>query len=139
MSTTLHPYLNFAGRTEEAMRFYEAALGGNLEIMRMGDSPIPCATEHKNRVMHATLIAGTIRVMASDSPPDSPAPGGNGGIHLSLNFTDTAEQDRVWAALLDGGTATMPLADQFFGRFGMLVDRFGIPWMLHYAPPPSEG
>lgn len=135
MSTTLNAYLNFSGRTEQAMKFYAEAMGGKLEIMRMGDSPMPCPPEDKNRVMHATLTTDSIRLMASDTPSAQPVPSGTGGIHLSLNFTDVGEQDRVWKNLSAGATITMPLGDTFFGRFGMLTDKFGMPWMLHFAAP----
>ena len=57
------------------------------------------------------------------------------GVHLSLNFASPEEQTAVWDRLAAGATITMPLDQQFFGRFGMLTDRFGVPWMLHYAAP----
>lgn len=138
MSTELHPYLNFDGQTEAAMRFYAEALGGQLHVMRMSDSPMPVAPEHKDRVMHATLQTDKIRLMASDTMPGQPVPAGGGGMHLSLNFSSKEEQDRVWNALANGATVTMPLADQFFGRFGVLTDRFGMSWMLHYAEQPAR-
>lgn len=128
--TTLVPYLNFDGRTEEAMKFYAEALGGKLDLMRMGDSPMPVPAEHKNRVMHSTLKTDGLMFMASDTMPGQKATPGD-AVSMSLNFTDQAEQDRVWSRLSAGGRVTMPLGDQFFGRFGMFVDKFGIQWMLH--------
>lgn len=136
MTTTLHPYLTFAGNTEEAMRFYAEALGGTLEIMRFGDSPMPANPETKDLVMHATLKAEGITLMASDGRPDQKIENGN-SVHLSLNFTDNNQQDRVWQRLAVGGTVTMPLGDQFFGRFGMLTDKYGMHWMLHFGPSGS--
>ena len=129
--TSLHPYLNFDGKTEEAMKFYAEALNAKLEIMRFGDSPMPTTPENKNRVMHATVKTEGLNLMASDTQPGQPATNGN-TVHLSLNFTDKAEQDRVWGKLSAGGKVVMPLKDEFFGRFGMFVDRFGMSWMLHY-------
>jgi PhnB protein len=137
MSTELHPYLNFDGKTAEAMTFYADALGGTVRIMRFGDSPMPVAPEHKDRVMHATVNAGGVTFMASDTMPGHPFTQGT-NMHMSLNFADTATQDAVWARLAEGATVTMPLTEQFFGRFGMLVDRFGTSWMLHYAPPQAR-
>jgi PhnB protein len=135
--TTLHPYLNFDGKTEEAMKFYAEALGAKLEIMRFGDSPMPAAPEHKNRVMHATLKTDGINLMASDTQPGQQAENGS-SVHLSLNFTDKGEQQRVWDRLAVGGTVAMPLGDQFFGRFGMLTDKFGTHWMLHFNTAPAK-
>ncbi len=128
---TLHPYLNFDGKTEEAMKFYAEALNGKLEIMRFGDSPMPTTPENKNRVMHSTLKSDGINLMASDTMPGQPAIQGS-TVHLSLNFTDKADQDRVWAKLANGGKVVMPLKDEFFGRFGILADKFGMSWMLHF-------
>jgi PhnB protein len=91
---------------------------------------MPAAPEHKNRIMHATLKVDGVNIMASDTMPGQPVKPGN-TVHLSLNFTDKGEQDRVWKQLSEGGTVTMPLKDEFFGRFGMLTDKFGMSWMLH--------
>jgi PhnB protein len=137
MATTLHPYLNFDGNTDQAMTFYAAALGAKLEIMRFGDGPMPVAPEHKSRVMHATVKTDSFSLMASDTQPGQAAVAGN-QVHLSLNFTDRAEQDRVWERLAAGGSVTMPLGDQFFGRFGMLTDKFGVQWMLHFETSPAK-
>jgi PhnB protein len=138
MTMTMNPYLNFDGKTEEAMKFYSEALGGKLEIMRFSDTPPnagpPVPPEHKNRVMHATIKTNSFTLMASDTMPGQPLTKGS-QVHVSLNFTDKAEQDRVWSKMQNGSHVTMPLADQFFGRFGTLTDKFGVQWMLHYQPP----
>lgn len=134
--TNLHPYLNFDGTTEAAMKLYADVFHGSLEIHRFGDAPMACAPEAKHRVMHATLKSGNLVLMAADSHAGQPVtPGGN--VHISLNFADTTEQQRVWDRLVDGATVTMPLGDQFFGRFGMLTDKFGVQWMFHFAAAPS--
>jgi PhnB protein len=53
------------------------------------------------------------------------------GISLSLGVADSAEAQRVFAALSDGGNVTMPLAKTFFSpQFGMVNDRFGVSWMI---------
>jgi PhnB protein len=137
MSTTLNPYLNFDGKTEEAMKFYAEALGGKLELMRFGDSPMPTPPERKNRVMHATLKTDTLLLMAADSHQEQ-VPKSGDAVHLSLNFTDKAEQQRMWERLSPGASVTMPLGDTFFGRFGMLTDKFGIHWMLHFNTAPAK-
>ena len=138
MTTTMNPYLNFDGKTEEAMKFYAEALGGKLDIMRFGDTPPgagpPVAPEHKNRVMHATLKTDGFTMMASDTMPGQPLDKGS-QVSCSLNFTDKNDQDRAWKKLENGAKVTMPLSEQFFGRFGMLTDKFGIHWMLHWQAP----
>jgi PhnB protein len=128
--TTLNPYLNFDGSTEQAMRFYAEALNATLDIMRFEGSPVPVPKEHAQRVMHATLKTATLTLMASDTMPGQATTRGN-QVHLSLNFQTKEEQQRVWDKLSEGAEVTMPLAEVFFGRFGALTDKFGIGWMLH--------
>ena len=135
MATTLNPYVTLNGNCAEAVEFWAQALGATTHIMRMGDSPMPVPPEAKDRVMHATIKTDTVVLMASDAMMAQPVPGGGGALSISLNFTDKDEQTRVWARLSAGGTPVMPLGDQFWGRFGMLVDRFGIQWMLNYEAP----
>lgn len=137
MAININPYVTLDGNAEEAVKFWAEALGGKAEIMKMGDSPMPVPPEHKNRVMHATIRTDTFALMASDSMPGQPADKGS-SVAISLNFTSADEQTRVWERLSKGANVTMPLGDQFFGRFGTLIDRFGIPWMLHYAAPQQQ-
>jgi PhnB protein len=80
--------------------------------------------------MHACLTSGALQLMASDSPPGRHEPAR--GLWVSLHVGSAAEAERIFAGLADGGTVTMPLAQTFWSeRFGMLVDRYGIPWMVN--------
>ena len=130
----VEPYLNFDGRCEEAIEFYKKALGAEVVmLLRVSDSPeqppggIAPGTE--NKIMHATLRIGGTNVMASDGY----CKGGSEfkGITLSLGVPDDAAADRAFNALSDGGQIQMPLTKTFFAsRFGMVADRFGVPWMI---------
>jgi len=135
MPTTINPYLTLDGNCAEAMKYWGDILNIKPEIMLMGDSPMPVGAESKNRVMHATLKADGFLLMASDSMHRKPVQMG-GPVSLSLNFDDKAEQTRVWERLLSGGSVTIPLEEQFWGRFGMLTDKFGFQWMLNHQAPP---
>ena len=54
------------------------------------------------------------------------------GFSLSLQIKDAAEAERVFQALVKDGKVLVPLEKTFWAaRFGMLVDRFGIPWMIN--------
>jgi len=127
---TLIPYLHFNGTCDEALKFYAEAFNGKVtQIQRFGDAPMQVPDAQKNNVMHARFEAENIRFMASDGL-EKLTPGHS--VQLSIDFTDRAEMERVWAKLEKGGTVKMPLGDQFWGaRFGMLEDRFGIRWMLN--------
>lgn len=131
MATTMNPYVTLNGNCAEAVKFWSDALGATSHIMRMGDSPMPVPPEAKDRVMHATIKTDSLIFMASDGM-GGPAPAPGSQVSISLNFTEKDEQTRVWERLSKGGTITMPLGDQFWGRFGVLTDRFGIQWMLNH-------
>jgi PhnB protein len=129
----LEPYIFFYGRCEEALAFYKSVLNGDYELQRVGGSP---AAEHmppgsENRVMHASFRAGDMRFMASDGREEKSVDPDAGNISLSIETDDTAAGDRIFNALAEGGKVSMPMDAAFWGgRFGMLVDRFGIEWMV---------
>lgn len=131
----VQPYLFFEGRCEEAIDFYKRAIGvKNVQIMRYSDSPqppppgmVPPGSEQK--VMHASFRVGKTEVLASDGRMQSTS--AFQGFSLTINVSSDAEAERKFAALSEGGQVQMPLAPSFFSsRFGMLTDRFGVPWMV---------
>lgn len=142
----LHTYLNFDGDAEEALRFYEKALGGKLtEIFRFkemppGDFEVDPADEDK--VMHVGLELGDGQMlMASDTPAsmaDERIVGTNASI--SVHPDSREEADRIFQALSESGEVEMPMADQFWGAyFGSLTDRFGVQWMVNHADEQGPG
>lgn len=128
----VHAYLCFEGRTEEAIAFYKAKLGATVEVlMRFKEAPDPSMVSpgNKDKVMHASLRIGETSVMASDGrntgQPDFK------GISLALTAKDEAEAEKLFAALGEGGQVQMPMSKTFFAaRFGMVVDKFGVTWMV---------
>jgi PhnB protein len=136
--TIVEPYLIFGGRCEEALEFYRNALGAQVEmLLRFKDSPEPpppgvLAPGFENKVMHASFRIGESRVMASDDAGESTP---FGGFSLAISVPTEADADRVFAALANGGQVTMPLTKTFWSpRFGMLVDRYGLGWMITVTP-----
>ena len=131
----VQPYLMFGGRCQEAVEFYRDALGAEVQmLMRFSESPDapPPGMVPENwgdKVMHACIKIGDTLVMASDGCATSEA--SFQGFSLSLSVANEAAADREFAALSDRGQVTMPLGKTFFSpRFGMLVDRFGVGWMV---------
>ena len=129
----LNAHLNFNGNCATALQFYEQHLGAKtLFTLTYAASPLAgqFPAECGDKVMHATLEVGGTTVMAADSPPgfyETPK-----GFCLALSPEDPAEAERVFLALAENGTVTMPLAETFWASsFGMLVDQFGIPWMVN--------
>ena len=137
-ATQIQPYLFFNGSCEEAIRFYEKALGAKVSmLMRVKDSPDPpppgmYPPGSENKVMHAEIDVGGAKVMASDGC-DLSGPSFK-GFSLSLSARDEAEARRWFDALAAGGQVGMPLGKTFFSPcFGMVTDRFGVGWMVIVA------
>ena len=135
----IQPYLSFGGRAEEAIDFYRRAVGAEVEMMmRFSDSPEPCPEGmvpkgSENKIMHACIKIGGSPVMMSDGNCQNKA--AFQGFSLSYTVPDEKAADRVFNALADGGQVQMPLNKTFFSpRFGMVNDRFGVPWMVNVAP-----
>ncbi len=135
----MHPYLTFDGRCEAAFNFYQKVLGGKIVMMmNHGDSPMAAQVpkEWGEKILHARLEIGDMVLMGSDSPPDyreKPQ-----GFSVSLSMADPAEAERIFTALSEKAEVRMPLQQTFWAvRFGMLVDQFGIPWMVNCEQPQS--
>jgi PhnB protein len=129
----LNPYLNFNGQCETAFRFYERCFGGRLIAMSPYEgSPmeneVPAAWHKK--ILHARLQVGEVLLMGGDElPEDYVAPK---GFNVTLGLTDPAEADQIFSALAENGVVRMPLQETFWAfLFGMVTDRFGIPWMIN--------
>lgn len=130
-----NPYLTFSGNCGEAFKYYERVLGGKIVALithadMPGEAQAQTPPSYKNLIMHARLVVGDNVLMGSDAPPDrfeKPQ-----GISVAIQTDDPKEAERIFAALSDNGRVTMPLQQTFWAiRFGMLVDRFGIPWMVN--------
>ena len=126
-------YLFFDGTCADAMRFYERTFGGKLDLMTGASSPvadqIPPGTA--DRILHARLVFDGGTLMASDWIAGQPYEKMQ-GFSLSLIYPTTAEAKRIFDILADGGKVTMPFEKTFWAEsFGMLVDRFGTPWMVN--------
>ena len=142
----IHTYLNFENTTEEALRFYAKVLGGELtEVYRFGAMPQEggpeLTPEQKNLVMHVGLqLPDGQMIMASDMLPGmGPKRVEGNNFSISVHPDSRQEADRIFSALSEGGSITMPIADQFWGDyFGSLTDRFGVNWMVNYTDPANR-
>jgi PhnB protein len=129
----IQPYLNFGGRCEEALAFYETTLGARREmLMRFSESPeqppTPLPDGWGEKVMHCAFRVGESLVMASDGCGED---GKFEGITLSLTVANEEEAQRVFAALAVEGNVFMPITKTFWSPcFGMVADRFGLAWMV---------
>lgn len=136
-----HAYLFFSdGRCRAAFEHYAEILGGELETSTFADAPPGQAPPDLpgDLLMHAALtVPGGSVLMGSDDPSGDGGP--MTGIAISLTVASDDEAQRIFDALADGGDVTMPMAEAFWAsRFGMCVDRFGLPWMIS-TEGPAEG
>jgi PhnB protein len=129
----LNSYLHFNGQCEAAFKFYEKSLDGRIEgTFPYSSSPSPndIPPGFQNKLMHATIAIGDQVLMGMDAPPSryrKPE-----GFSVSIGLKDVAKAERIFRALSEGATVTMPMQETFWAaRFGMLTDQFGIPWMIN--------
>jgi len=129
----LNPYLFFNGQCEAAFKFYEQCLGGKIVAMfshagTPAEEQVPA--NWRDKIMHARMLVGDEALMGSDAPPEHYEQ--TKGFSVSLSIDDPAQAERVFNALAEKGTVKMPFQRTFWAvGFGMLVDRFGIPWMIN--------
>lgn len=141
MPTTVTPYLFFEGRCEEALAFYEQALGAQRgALMRYRDNPEPQACPDRpapapDKVMHGAMTVGGTEIFLSDGMASGTTR--FQGFGLAITLATVEEVERRCAALAAGGQVTMAPTKTFYSpRFAMVTDRFGMQWMLLAQPAP---
>ncbi|MFC4262363.1 VOC family protein [Ferruginibacter yonginensis] len=127
------PYLNFNGNAAAALAFYEKALNGTITSSQtFGGAGMADNDDMKDKILHAVLEAGALKIMVSDCPPGVTVHSGD-QVSLSLNFDEVENIDATFQRLSENATITMPLQDTFWGaKFGMLKDQFGVHWMFNH-------
>ena len=126
-------YLHFPGTCEEALTHYAKLMDGEPgEVFRYRGSPAEEMAPGGNLdlVMHMRITVGGTILMGSDVSPEryeKPA-----GVNVSYASADPEQAKRVFDALSEGGEVTMPFEPSFWAKgFGMVTDRFGVPWMVN--------
>jgi PhnB protein len=136
----LNPYLSFNGQCEAAFKFYEQCLGGKIvSMLTYGNSPMAqqSSAEWQNKIMHARLIVAGQMLMGSDSPPGHYEE--TKGMSVALGIESPEEAERIFHALAENGVIRMAIQETFWAlRFGMLIDRFGTPWMINCERPDNK-
>jgi PhnB protein len=140
--TTVNIYLTFEGECLQAFEFYRSIFGGEFSYVgKFSDMPPhegqPALPDSmKDMIMHIGLpIGGGTELYGSDTGGEwAPAVTRGNNFSISINTDSKAEADRIFNALADRGTITMPIGNTFWGSyFGMLTDKFGINWMMSFA------
>ena len=135
MSANICPYLHFRGKAREAMEFYASVFGGELSVMTFADQGgmgLPAAEQ--DNVMHSQIDLDSVAFLMGSDVPSSMEVDDPSGFSVSLFGDDEARLTGWFEALSDGATVGEPLAKAPWGdSFGMLTDRFGVPWMVNIA------
>ena len=131
-------YISFGGRCEEALTFYKKSVGAEVtSLLRWKDSPdatMKPPPGYEEKVMNAAFRIGETQLMADDGMGAKEAE--FKGMTLAIVVADDAEAKRVFTALAEGGSVQMPLGKTFWASsFGILTDKFGVPWMVNVVAP----
>jgi PhnB protein len=133
-NTAITPYLDFAGRCEEALKFYGQALGAKVEMMmRFNESPEPTPpgmlqAGFETKIMHSSFSIDGVRLMATDGCNDKSK---FDGFQLAFTVATEAEAHKAFNALAAEGSIVMPLCKTFWSPcFGMVTDKFNVRWMV---------
>ncbi|WP_213815324.1 VOC family protein [Glaciihabitans sp. dw_435] len=134
MATTLNPYINFRDSAREAGEFYHSVFGGELTVSTFGEFHASEDPAEADKVMHSQLTnPNGLIFMIADTPNSMEYTPGN-NISVSLSGEDETELTGYWEGLSDGATVAQPLTEAPWGdKFGMLVDKFGINWLVNIA------
>jgi PhnB protein len=134
---SLNPYLYFDGQCEEAFNFYEKCLGGKITFMLTYEkSPMADRTPpgYAKKILHAGLASPDGVLEGCDAPPGEYKKPQS--FCVMLRPKDASEAEHIFNALAEGGTVQMPIGETFWAvRFGMVVDRFRMPWLINYEKP----
>jgi PhnB protein len=137
MKMDINPYLSFNGKCEAAFNFYAQCFDvASPAFHKYGGSPMAehVGPDWQDKVMHASMMIGDRTLMGADAPPQQftqPA-----GFAVSINMNSPQDAERIFNALAKGGKVQMPIQQTFWAaRFGMLIDQFGIPWMVNCGEP----
>jgi PhnB protein len=137
----VQPYLFLKGRCEEALAFYAQAAGAEtLFSLRFKDSPVPNSqpAQWQDKIMHASWRIGATTLMASDGMHDMEGEPYK-GFNLSIAADDDVSGKNIFDALSAGGEVRMPWQATFWtSGFGMLTDKFGVPWMVSVEQEPPK-
>lgn len=142
MTSRLSPYLSFRDTAREAMTFYQEVFGGELTISTFGEFHASDDPSEADKVMHSQLTTSSGYVFMGADTPNSMEYSRGTDVSLSLSgeAADKEELTRCYERLVEGGTVVEPLATAPWGdTFGMLVDRFGVHWMVNVAGPAASG
>jgi PhnB protein len=133
---TVHPYLNFAGNTEEAFNFYRSVFGGEFaginRFREMGGAEMGVPQDELDRVAHIALpLVNGIMLMGTDTVSTWQKLNQGNNSYIMLDCESAEEAERLHRALSDGGRIDMDLQKTEWAKlYSSFTDRFGVQWMV---------
>jgi PhnB protein len=125
-------HLVFCGQCDAAFRFYERVLGGKIvNILAYGNSPMAeqVPPGWREKIVHGTFAVGGTVLAGADFLPDQYVK--PQGFYVLLSVDDAMDAERIFSALAENGEVHMAIQQTFWSsRFGVLTDKFGIPWEI---------
>lgn len=131
MTVLLNPQLGFTDNAAEAMSFYQAVFGGELQILRFVDTFPDIEDSEKNKVMHSRLTTERGMVLMGADTPNGMTFTPRAGAPIAPTGDEEDVLRGYWNALTAEGTIVADLVKAPWGDyFGMCVDKYGVEWML---------
>lgn len=138
MATNLNPYISFRDNAREAMEFYNSVFGGKLSMNTFKEFHASQDPSEDNKIMHAMLVAENGFILMGADTPNGMEYDPGSRITISLSGDNEPELRSYYEKLVAGGTVVEPLEKAPWGdTFGMLIDRFGVNWMVNIAGQPQ--
>ena len=136
----INPHVNFNGNAQEAFNFYKSVFGGEfaqvIRFKEMSSPEFPIAEKEANKIMHITLPIGKNLLMGNDVPESMGRTNENENrSKISISAESREEADKIFYGLSAGGQIEFPMGDSPWGSyFGSFRDKYGIEWMVDFAP-----
>ena len=133
----------FDGNCAEAMAFYQASLGGELTVTKVGDTPMKDQVPpgQHSKVAYARLKSGPMEFSATDwqHPTRRPSPGNTVAIYLNGGTYDQLRE--VFDKLSVGADPGLldDLRDLPICTYGHLADKYGVHWFFHGESAKASG
>jgi PhnB protein len=134
LQTKVMTQLAFKGQCREAFELYERVLGGKITVMNTfggSDAKLPpgSTASAPDQIRFAELKLGGYAILGNDVPVQDYKPAQ--GFNIALHVKTAGEARRIFNALSDGGSVVTPLSEvAWSSAFGIVTDRFGVPWLI---------
>jgi PhnB protein len=130
----LTPFLLFDGNCAEAMEFYTGCFGGELTLIRLGDTPMrgSAPVEQHNKITYAHLKSDAVEFSATDWLHPTRAREEGNSVAMYVNGAEAEELRSIFDKLAVQADREnfVELKEMPFGLYGRMTDRYGVEWFF---------